>query len=64
MEAEFNRREKISCPRSSAVCSARRRSGFTPADFLSALDSDEYHHAVLTEQAQAVQLSVTGVPRW
>lgn len=36
--------------------------GLPPDDFLSALDSDEYRRAVLTDQAQAVQLNITAVP--
>ena len=36
--------------------------GLPPDDFLSALDADEYRRAVLTDQAQAAQLGITGVP--
>lgn len=36
--------------------------GLPPADFLSALDADEYRRLVAQDQRQAAQLGITGVP--
>ncbi len=58
--AQFHRDLRLDSRETLSLLAAE--AGLPPADFLAALDSDEYRRAVLTEQAEAVRLSITGVP--
>jgi len=58
--AQFHRELRLDSRQTLSLLAAE--AGLPPDDFLSALDSDEYRRAVLIDQAQAVQLGVTGVP--
>lgn len=58
--AQFHRELRIDSRETLSVLAVE--AGLPSADFLSALDADEYRRAVHTDLMQAMQLKITGVP--
>lgn len=59
-DAQFHRDLRLDSRGTLSLLAAE--AGLPSAEFLSALDADEYRRAALTDLAQAAQLGITGVP--